>query len=107
MQTVLHLASSELNDDILSALKSFFREQNITITDVVITAEVPLHQALEPSEEAEEDAFFSNSANRVMLETSMREADEGKVITVDMERIRAGFHPSESIISRYATSPVH
>lgn len=50
---------------------------------------------------------MENPANQAMLETSIREADEGKLITVDMEKILAGFHPAESIIRSHEASSVH
>ncbi len=101
MQTVFHLNASELDANFLDALKTLFRDSDIAITVETVS------NGHSDNDEDETDFLMQNPANQAMLETSMREADEGKLITVDMEKILAGFHPSESIISSYETSSVH
>jgi hypothetical protein len=101
MQTVFHLNASELDVNFLEALKTLFRDSDIAITVETVS------NGHSDNDEDETDFLMQNPANQAMLETSMREADEGKLITVDMEKILAGFHPSESIISSYKTSSVH
>lgn len=101
MQTVFHLNTSELDANFLDALKTLFRDSDIAITVETVS------NGHSDKDEDETDFLMQNPANQAMLEASMREADEGKLITVDMEKILAGFHPSESIISSYETSSVH
>ncbi|TAE24091.1 MAG: hypothetical protein EAZ92_13620 [Candidatus Kapaibacterium sp.] len=102
MQTTFRLNAAELNEQFLEAVKMLFRDKELTIT--VQPASNGHSEADDAMDETE--FLMSNPANYARLLESMRHAEEGKLITVDIDKILAGAHPSEAIISSYETNSV-
>lgn len=92
MQTVFHLNASELDVNFLEALKTLFRDSDIAITVETVS------NGHSDNDEDEMDFLMQNPANRARLLEAIHNADTGNLITVDMEKILAGVHPSEAII---------
>lgn len=102
MQTVFHLNASELDENFLDALKMLFRDRVITIT---VEAASAAHSEQYAGEEEyiengidETEFLMRHPANRSRLLEAIQNADAGNLITVDMEKILAGAHPSDAII---------
>lgn len=92
MQTVFHLNASELDANFLEALKTLFRD-----SDIAITVETVSNRHSDNDED--ETAFLmQNPTNRARLLEAIHNADTGNLITVDMDKILEGVHPSEAII---------
>ena len=102
MQTTFRLHAAELNEQFLEAIKMLFRDNELTIT--VQTASNGHSEDGDAMDETE--FLMSNPVNYARLLESMRNAEEGKLITVDIDKILAGAHPSEAIMNKYMASAV-
>lgn len=94
MQTVFYITEDELDAHFLDALKPLFRKNTLKIT-----VEAASHGHLEEDGTMDETEFLmQNPANRARLLEAIKNADAGNLITVDVEKILAGAHPTEAII---------
>ncbi len=99
MQSIFHLHTSELDASFLDALKSLFRDTEITVT---VKAASNGHSHDDDAKESaidETEFLLSHPANRARLLEAINNADAGNLIAVDVEKILAGVHPSEAIIT--------
>jgi hypothetical protein len=72
MHTTFHINANELNSNFLNALKMIFKSKKISIT-------------IEEDQD-ETEYLLSNPANRKMLEKSLKNADAGKLVEVNIDK---------------------
>jgi len=70
MHTTFHLKASELNEEFIKAVKVLFKGRNISIT---------IEEDMDETE-----YLLSSEANRKMLEKSLENVKQGKLIEVDI-----------------------
>lgn len=70
MTTTYHLSANDLSEDFLKSLKSMYKGKTISIT---VEAEMD-----------ETEYLLSSEANRKFLLESMRQAEKGELIKVDI-----------------------
>lgn len=73
MYTTFHINVNELDTNFLKGLKSLFRNKNVSI--------------IVEEEQDETEYLLASEANRKMLEQSLKNVEEGKLIEVDIEKI--------------------
>jgi hypothetical protein len=72
MYTTFHINVNELDNNFLKGLKSLFRNKNVSI--------------IVEEEQDETEYLLASEANRKMLEQSLKNVEEGKLIEVDIEK---------------------
>ncbi len=108
MQATFHLDSSELNEKFLTSLKTLFNGHSLAIT-VETTSNRAATELWDDSWEDtdgldETERIRRNPALHAELLRRLKEADEGNVIAVDLEKLAAGVPPEECIIPNGKTS---
>jgi hypothetical protein len=72
MHTTFHINANELNSKFLNALKMIFKSKRIAITI--------------EEEQDETEYLLSSLANRKLLEKSLKNADAGKLVEVNIDK---------------------
>ena len=72
MYTTFHLKASELNENFFKAVKTMFKSRNISIT---------IEEDMDETE-----YLLASEANRKMLEKSLENVEQGKLIEVDIDQ---------------------
>ena len=70
MYTEIHIKADELNESFLKSIRSLFKKKNISI--------------IVEEEQDETEYLFQSEANRKMLIQSIRQAEKGELISVNM-----------------------
>jgi len=74
MYTTFHINTVELDESFLKKLKKMFGKKNLSI--------------IVEEEQDETEYLLSSPANRKMLDKSIKEAKAGKLIKVDVNKLR-------------------
>ena len=74
MYTTFHINASELNETFLKAVKTMFKSKRISI---IVEEDID-----------ETEYLLSSPANRKMLEKSLAEANAGKLIKVNIDKLK-------------------
>lgn len=72
MHTTFHINANELNSNFLNAFKMIFKSKRIAITI--------------EEEQDETEYLLSSPANRKLLEKSLKNADTGKLVEVNIDK---------------------
>ena len=72
MYTAFHVKASELDESFLKALRMIFKSKNISI--------------IIEEEQDETEYLLSSPANRKALEKSLKNAQKGKLVEVDIDK---------------------
>jgi hypothetical protein len=96
MQATFRLHSSELTEEFFASLKTLANGHELTLT---LSLHEASEEAMEEDEADETERIRRNPELHAAIMQSLRQADEGNLITVDMDKILAGASPKEAIIS--------
>ena len=72
MYTTFHINTNELDINFLKGIKSLFKNKNVSI--------------IVEEEQDETEYLLASEANRKILEQSLKNVEEGKLIEVDIEK---------------------
>ena len=73
MYTTFHINTNELDINFLKGIKSLFKNKNVSI--------------IVEEDQDETEYLLASEANRKILEQSLKNVEEGKLIEVDIEKL--------------------